>query len=874
MPTKPINTLKSFFEPGDRPTAQQFADLIDSFLHKDTGVVIIGKAFNATTGVLTLEFSDSTAINVTVPTGFSISQIDGLVAALDNKVTKETGKGLSANDYSAVEKGKVTTATQHINDATQHVSTAERTAWNGKVDKVTGKGLSTNDYDATAAGVVATVTPHIEDAEKHTTAGEKTLYANKIRSYIANETITAEAGETLRIFNKAVYKLIATRPFTTIDLLAEFNDATPKWVKTIDAVPSSLSAFTDDIGATEIEVIKVVDKAQIVNQVLDQTKKYSIRQSLTLIDGETINLDNSPLIEGLGADFTNITTTATNGVIFASQAAQNVNIKNISLSAVGTGSKVFDLKDVDANFATTAKGTHEFRIVGVNFTGCKDLGIIDGFRQFFATDLGFYGCTTGFELRGVWNGLYLQTSNLFGFAATGTLFRQGVNLSFADRCIIQMNVNVPAGAKIMDWQPSVFVDNEALQLVDWVAKIDGVKNDANGLLLFPNLSANNAKCLWSGNTGLPNTATEKIVIATGVTGTYVIDWLNDTYDLTLTGNTTFTEINLPASGRRTKTLNITISGNFTPTFPAGWNVNVIGIFKTGELNDINVKFISTGKYFVNINNSLTVYPAPILGSVIPVSLLPNSTSELRLKGSFYTPAGFVLLEGQVVNTIEFEPDTGDYVLSVTTAALEGEFDIIISNGTSVTFANKLIVILGVVHVPDIIDWSNIVEPIEILNNGEVKVKTLGQSGFATWQRDIPPTGINWEIRWKIRQSNLVATTIPTNANHASTEDFVLQRDSDNLKAFGFGIKYESTSLWKPYYETPTDGKLQTTNISPDAPNLIDTYTFALRFKDGILSYVENNVVKRTLTHVFTENMKIRVKVIYVDTHSIQYIELA
>ncbi len=69
----------------------------------------------------------------------------------------------------------------------------------------------------------------------------------------------------------------------------------------------------------------------------------------------------------------------------------------------------------------------------------------------------------------------------------------------------------------------------------------------------------------------------------------MIDWLNDTYDLTLTGNTTFSEINLPASGRRTKTLNITIAGNFTPTFPTAWELNKIGTFKKGELNSVTIK---------------------------------------------------------------------------------------------------------------------------------------------------------------------------------------------------------------------------------------------------------------------------------------------
>lgn len=53
------------------------------------------------------------------------------VAQIDNKVEKVTGKGLSTNDYTAAEKAKVASI-------------------DNKVDKVSGKGLSTNDFDNTA----------------------------------------------------------------------------------------------------------------------------------------------------------------------------------------------------------------------------------------------------------------------------------------------------------------------------------------------------------------------------------------------------------------------------------------------------------------------------------------------------------------------------------------------------------------------------------------------------------------------------------------------------------------------------------------------------------------------------------------------------
>ena len=138
--------------------------------------------------------------------------------AVDNKVDKVTGKGLSTNDYTTAEKNKlagieagaqVNTVTsvagktgavavsksdvglgnvdnvkqasktefdEHDNDDTRHITSVERTKWNAvdnKVDKVTGKGLSTNDYTT---------------AEKNKLAG--------IEAGAQVNTVTSVAGKT------------------------------------------------------------------------------------------------------------------------------------------------------------------------------------------------------------------------------------------------------------------------------------------------------------------------------------------------------------------------------------------------------------------------------------------------------------------------------------------------------------------------------------------------------------------------------------------------------------------------------------------------------------------------------------------------------
>ena len=63
--------------------------------------------------------------------------------ALSGKVDKESGKGLSTNDYSDAEKAKLASVSNEV-----------ASLQNNKVDKVSGKGLSQNDYtDAEKAKV-------------------------------------------------------------------------------------------------------------------------------------------------------------------------------------------------------------------------------------------------------------------------------------------------------------------------------------------------------------------------------------------------------------------------------------------------------------------------------------------------------------------------------------------------------------------------------------------------------------------------------------------------------------------------------------------------------------------------------------------------
>ena len=76
-----------------------------------------------------------------------------------------------------------------------------------------------------------------------------------------------------------------------------------------------------------------------------------------------------------------------------------------------------------------------------------------------------------------------------------------------------------------------------------------------------------------------------------VTGGYTVDFNVDTHRLTLTGNTTFSEINLPPVGF-SKTITLHINGNFGVVFPASWTQYISGAYKgTAPLNTIVIETI-------------------------------------------------------------------------------------------------------------------------------------------------------------------------------------------------------------------------------------------------------------------------------------------
>jgi hypothetical protein len=128
--------------------------------------------------------------------------------------------------------------------------------------------------------------------------------------------------------------------------------------------------------------------------------------------------------------------------------------------------------------------------------------------------------------------------------------------------------------------------------------IEFVGNSFSGTLAYPEWTAARTLTLpdASGTIALEPNLTEDAT----VTGTHDIDWNDDTHFLTLTGNTTFTESNLPATGY-TKTLTVYVSGDYTLAFPTNWDTNLTGAYDGTVLNQIVIEYIKANTYWATIN---------------------------------------------------------------------------------------------------------------------------------------------------------------------------------------------------------------------------------------------------------------------------------
>jgi len=116
---------------------------------------------------------------------------------MDTKVDKVTGKGLSTEDFTTAEKSKLAnlenTTVDAALDATSENPVQNSTiysALNGKVDKVTGKGLSTEDFTTAEKSKLANLENTTVDSALSTTS-ENPVQNKVIKNALDNHSHSA-----------------------------------------------------------------------------------------------------------------------------------------------------------------------------------------------------------------------------------------------------------------------------------------------------------------------------------------------------------------------------------------------------------------------------------------------------------------------------------------------------------------------------------------------------------------------------------------------------------------------------------------------------------------------------------------------------------
>jgi hypothetical protein len=142
------NTLKGYFNVGDRPTDTQFADLIDSVINIDEDKASDAEAEAGTNNT---KFITPKTAKKSVEK-FAVLKVNNTLPTTGNIDIK------NINGSSILGTGNLDLATQ---SAMATAQTALTTLQNDKVDKVAGKGLSTNDYTNAEKTKLSSIRPQL-----------------------------------------------------------------------------------------------------------------------------------------------------------------------------------------------------------------------------------------------------------------------------------------------------------------------------------------------------------------------------------------------------------------------------------------------------------------------------------------------------------------------------------------------------------------------------------------------------------------------------------------------------------------------------------------------------------------------------------------
>lgn len=187
-----------------------------------------------------------------------------------------------------------------------------------------------------------------------------------------------------------------------------------------------------------------------------------------MIDAGSLSLeltDENFLLTGDSYFNSGIYSTADNHTIFKNAAGEfcsNIDIRGCSFYASGSNSKIMDL-DGAGN-----AGAIEFSSCNIgDFAGATtEIGTLANFRQFKTQNCGFFRINDGLTFEGTWSGGFrISESIVLSQAISTTLFKAALGLTFAGRCISDINAASADPTTItFDFVPANFLLDGGFQL--------------------------------------------------------------------------------------------------------------------------------------------------------------------------------------------------------------------------------------------------------------------------------------------------------------------------------------------------------------------------------------------------------------------------
>lgn len=245
----------------------------------------------------------------------------------------------------------------------------------------------------------------------------------------------------------------------------------------------------------------IVKKPSDLAGQLDSNKFYFIDGKIDM-GSQSIEVPVGGLfLGGTNLEVSRLTSSEENYKMFTSPVggSGNLALAFCTFSVPGDGAQLLDV--------TAATGVEIFGMQNATFRNCTSLGELTGFFQgieLVTTRL--FGKPT-LKLSGTWTGGYRVDASLIRFAdadMTTAFYQAGPGFTMASRFLSNANVDLPAGAALLDFAPANFPNSSTLLLDGMIVTREGVMN-ADDTGLTPNITEGALASNWRGNNGLPNT---------------------------------------------------------------------------------------------------------------------------------------------------------------------------------------------------------------------------------------------------------------------------------------------------------------------------------------------------------------------------------